>query len=293
MAERAITDREAPEGRTRRRFGLESGLALAAVVAAAGSAPGAAEAQAATVSDADILNFALNLEYLETEYYLRGLTGSGLTASETSGVGTVGTITGGRQVNFTDTAVQQALAEITADERGHTNFIRGALGAQAIARPSINYTDAFNALGVAAGIGPFDPFASQANFVLGGLLFCETGQTAYKGSARFVQNKSILDAAAGLQGVEAYQSGILKLLTYQAGAQAIANYNAAVAVKNQLGGGFGDQAIVVNGSANLVPTDGNSIAFGRTPAQVLGIVYEGGAANNYGFFPNRVNGSIR
>ena len=280
---------EQPSG----RFGLESGLALAAAVAATGAAAGSAQAQAQTLGDVDILNFALNLEYLEIEYYLRGLTGAGLTAGETTGVGTLGTVTGGRQVPFTDTAVQQFLAEITTQERGHTNFIRGALGAQAIARPSINYTDAFNKMGVAAGIGPFDPFASQTNFILGGLLFCETGQTAYKGSARFIQNKSILDSAAGLQAVEAYQSGVLKVLTYQAGAQAIANYNAAVVVKNQQGGGFGDQPIVMNGVSNLVPTDANSIAFGRTPTQVLGIVYEGGAANNYGFFPSRVNGTIR
>ena len=273
-----------------RRFGLRSGLALAAAVAA-GASFETAQAQVATISDVTILNFALNLEYLETEYYLRGLTGSGLTPAETTGMGTLGTVTGGRQVNFTDTTVQQALAEITADERGHTNFIRAALGSQAIARPSINYTDAFNALGVAAGIGPFDAFASQANFVLGGLLFCEAGQTAYKGSARFIQNKSILDSAAGLQAVEAYQSGILKVLTYQAGSQAIANYNAAVNVKNQLGNG-GDQPIIMNGVANLVPTDANSIAFGRTPAQILNIVYEGGSANNFGFFPNRVNGAI-
>ena len=289
-----VLDRENEElEQSPRRFSWTSGLALAAAVTGASlSAEGPAQAQTA-LGDVDILNFALNLEYLEAEYYLRGLTGSGLTAAETTGVGTVGTVTGGRQVNFTDSSIQQALAEITADERGHTNFIRATLGAQAIARPSINYTDAFNAMGVAAGIGPFDPFASQTNFILGGLLFCETGQTAYKGSGRFIQNKNILDAAAGLLSVEAYQSGILKVLTYQAGSQAIANYNAAVAVKNQLGGVIADQPIIMNGVANLVPTDGNSISFGRTPAQVLGVVYEGGSANNYGFFPNRVNGTIK
>lgn len=275
-----------------RRFALESGLALAAAVAAAGVTAAPAQAQSVAITDVDILNFALNLEYLEAEYYLRGLTGSGLTAAETTGVGTLGAVTGGRQVNFTDTGIQQALAEITADERGHTNFIRATLGSQAIARPAINFTDAFNALGVAAGIGPFDPFANQTNFILGGLLFCESGQTAYKGSGRFIQNKSILDAAAGLLAVEAYQSGTLKVLTYQAGPQAIANYNAAVVVKNQLGGVVADQPIIMNGVSNLVPTDGNSISFGRTPAQILSIVYEGGSANNFGFFPNKVNGRI-
>lgn len=288
--ERAEAEIETVE-RPSRRFGMKTGLALAAAVAASGVEYETAQAQT-MVTDVDILNFALNLEYLESEYYLRGLTGSGLTAAETTGVGTLGTVTGGRQVPFADTAVQQMLMEITTQERGHTNFVRTALGAQAIARPSINYTDAFNAMGVAAGIGPFDPFASQTNFILGGLLFCETGQTAYKGSARFIQNKNLLDSAAGLQAVEAYQSATLKLLTFQAGAQAISNYNAAAAVKNQLGGGFGDQPVTMNGTINIVPTDGNSIAFGRTPAQILGIVYEGGAANKYGYFPNKVNGRI-
>ncbi len=64
-------------------------------------------------------------------------------------------------------------------------------------------------------------------------------------------------------------------------------------MKNQQGGVVADQPIVVSGTSNLVPTDANSLAFGRTPAQVLGVVYEGGAANNYGFFPQRVNGTIR
>ena len=292
MSDGQTVEAERPQERTR-RFEAKGGLALAAAVAVAGMSAGEASAQSATLTDVDILNFALNLEYLEIEYYLRGLTGSGLTPAETSGVGTVGSVTGGRQVNFTDTAVQQVLAEITADERGHTNFIRATLGGRAIARPSINYTDAFNAMGVAAGIGPFDPFANQTNFILGGLLFCETGQTAYKGAGRFLQNKAVLDAAAGLHAVEAYQAGILKVLTFQAGAQAIANYNAAVAVKNQQGGVIADQSLILNGAANLVPTDGASLAFGRTPAQVLGVVYEGGAANNFGFFPQRVNGTIR
>src|SRR5438093_10188001 len=58
------------------------------------------EAAAAGISDVDILNFALNAEYLEAEFYLIATTGTRLPASLTTGVGRPGPTTGGAQVPF-------------------------------------------------------------------------------------------------------------------------------------------------------------------------------------------------
>ena len=284
---------DAPDGETggERRLVLKASLATLAALGT-GAYSTLAKAQSAPISDGNILNFALNLEYLEAEFYLRAVTGQGLSASEVTGTGTQGTVTGGRQVPFVTTAIQQYAAEIAADERAHVNFLRSALGAGAVAEPAINFTAAFNALAQASGLGAtFDPFANETNFLIGSYVFEDVGVTAYHGAARFVQNKTYLDAAAGILAVEAYHAGIIRTLLYQGGAATQNAANAISATRAALGGGA-DQGVVLNGMANLVPTDGNSIAFERTTSQVLSIVYAGGQANNFGFFPNRVNGAI-
>jgi hypothetical protein len=108
------------------------------------------------LTDADILNFALNLEYLEAQFYSFAATGSGLPAALLTGTGTQGAVTGGRQVTFTDPQVAQHAREIAVDERQHVAFLRSALGSAAVAQPAIDIgsgaTSAFSAAARAAGL---------------------------------------------------------------------------------------------------------------------------------------------
>ena len=109
---------------------------------------------APTYADADYLNFALNLEYLEAEFYLRAATGTGLGSADTGNA--TSKTTGGTKVPLTGTNMavqQQYLYEIAQNELDHVRFLRAALGTNAVPAPAIELTNSFNALAASAGLG--------------------------------------------------------------------------------------------------------------------------------------------
>jgi hypothetical protein len=258
-------------------------------------------------SDPDILNFALNLEYLEAQFYYFAFFGTGLPQNILSGTGTQGSVRGGRKVNFTDTKVSQYAAEIAADERAHVEFLRGALGAAAVAQPAIDISSdadgAFSAAARAAGlIGPgqsFDPYANDENFLLGAFIFEDVGVTAYKGAAPLINSKTFLEAAAGILAVEAYHAALIRTTLYQKGIQApslITSTERISDARDSLDDPTDkDQGIAPrDNAANISPLDANGLAYSRSAADVLNIVYLTAAATSQGgFFPNGVNGTIR
>jgi hypothetical protein len=136
------------------------------------------------ISDSTILDFALDLEYLEAEFHSYAVNGEGLRESLTHGTGQRGPVAGGHAVESGCRSVRHFAKEIARDEHEHVEFFRTALGSAAVARPAINMEQSFSDAAAAAGLikarETFGIFANEDNF-----LFEDVGVTAFKGVAQF------------------------------------------------------------------------------------------------------------
>ncbi len=254
----------------RRGFLRQISLASAGIGAFLASA---SSVKAAAITDADIVQFALNLEYLEAEFYTMARTGKTIDQMGVgiTGTGTAGATTGGQMVTFIEgSTLAQSADEIAADERTHVTLLRTTLtglGVTPIARPAIN----LNALGTG--------FESQEAFINLARSFEDVGVSAYGGAAPLIQNTTILGYAARILAIEAYHAGNLRLhaALFQAQTKAVDGLDITPPPTGK----------------SYITADANALSLIRTPGQVLNIVY-GGAVNaiSGGFFTNGVNGNI-
>jgi hypothetical protein len=307
------------KGVSRRNFMLGAS-ALGATSALAGcSGGGTIDATVTGISDTDILNFALNLEYLEAEFFLNAATGSGLASTDITGTGTQGAVTGGGTAVPGLTSQQQDfINEMAYTEQQHVRFLRSALGSAAIAIPAINIGSSFGVLAAAAGLSStFSPYTSYDAFLVGAFIFEDVGVTAYTGSAPLISPAGIasglLSYAAGLQAVEAYHAGSIRtqitagaIAAAQAGTSSSFPYlsyaNAVSTLRGTLGGGNETPLTVpvqnsggtFTASSIVQASPTTAIGYGRSFDQILHIVYgTGGGAgvSSGGFFPSGVNGA--
>lgn len=299
-----------------------AGLAFAGVKLAQGQSTPA-------YTDADILNFALNLEYLEANFYTLATAGQTIdqvgigigAGTAATGGGAVVTKPGGPTsclVPWTLPAIQGYATETAAEERGHVTFLRSALTTSAVAQPPLDLFNSFNALASAAGIAStFDPFASDADFLVGAYIFEDVGVTAYSGAAGLITTPANLAAAAGILAVEGYHAGLVRTSIFIAdptGTAGLQGYTQKVsATRMALDGsttvddiGVGFQTVTIepagttNGASTIVDAQTGSPnyskTYSRTTTQVLKIVTGSTGAPATGakytgvFFPSGLNG---
>ena len=269
----------------RRRFLKGAGVAGLAMASAALLDAPSAQGQSTssttlTATDIAVFNFALNLEYLEAEFYTKSF--YGLTLEEfggipITGVGKQGPTTGGKKVKFEE-ALEDGASEvsgrlraiakqITNDEQTHVKLLHGLLGTQAIAKPAIN----LDALGTG--------FANYKQFLDLARKFEDVGVSAYGGAATLLSAYA-LSYGARIALVEAYHASNLRLLVAE-------NHVQSFPVDGL------DVPPPPVGSLYFT-VDDQALAIVRTPSQVLAIVYANATAGTSagGFFPLGVNGAI-
>jgi hypothetical protein len=163
-------------GITRGSFILRGALAAGAVYGTSAVAPFVSQALAETGGgDAEILNFALTLEYLEANFY------------EVKG----------RQVGLSGQAKAYATA-FGDEEEQHVAALTAAikqLGGTPVKKPTFVF-----------------PTASQGSFLALASVLENTGVGAYNGAAPSLQSKQVLAEAGGIVQVEARHAAAINLL---------------------------------------------------------------------------------
>ena len=250
-------------------------LAGAAAMTAVGGSRHA-YAQTATPGITDVLNFALNLEYLEANFYLYVSSGAGLSASDmgTGGVAVTGAPSK-LSLDAPTMAVAQALAQ---DEKNHVELLRAAinmLGGTPISQPAIN-------------LAAMGAITTQAQFLAAARQFTALGGSAYIDSAQLlVSNTSVLTTASQILGAEGQHAGALNYLCAAQGVTSPA---------------IDAQDVPPSQTSYFTVDSKNALAPSRNTSQVLGVVYAVSNATTTnpatgvtmgGFFPNGVNGTVK
>jgi hypothetical protein len=268
---------ESPNRRSLLRTIGMAGAAMGAAVAVGGKL----KADPAMPSVVDVLQFALNLEYLEAEFYTVATMGMNIeqVGIGIDGTGTPGATTGGSMVSFAnDLVFTSAIAnQLGQDERDHVTLIRGALvaaGIMPVAKPAINL----------AALAPMGAgFGSEAQFLTLARIFEDIGVSAYAGATTLstVTESPYISTAARILAAEALHSGNIRLQCARLGIPSIKLDGVDIVPPPAPGGTF-------------FPTDPTTgLTAIRTPGQVLFLAYGlQPNATSGGFFPNGFNGAL-
>ncbi|CAK9864429.1 unnamed protein product [Sphagnum jensenii] len=266
-----------------------------------------------TVSDLEHIQAALNLEYLEAEFFLWGVFGYGLDKIAPE------LVRGGPEpigASFAplDLITVDILVQISLEEVGHLRALQKALGPYYFPRVQLDLSNATWGQLIDDAFGqklnpPFNPYANTLNFLLGMYTLPYVGLTGYVGTSPLLKGAGAKALVAGLLGVEAGQDAVIRRTLWNFADKIVAPYNFTVTNftdkvsdwRNSLSHAFVDEGLVVpisegaNGqtTGNVLAGNNDSLAFARTAEQVFATVYGTGSASKPGgFFPQGADGVI-
>ncbi len=264
---KSIIPEVAAAASNRRSFVRKLGIASAAVGATLAIDPKMAKAAAGpTTTDIEVLNFALNLEYLEAEFYTVATTGKTLAQAGYNVGPDPGPTYGGGKVSFPNSLVYsgQVAVEIAADERAHVALLQSALGSKAIKKPTINLD--------ALGFG----FANQSDFLKLARIFEDIGVTAYAGAAPLLSS-AVVGTAARILAAEAEHVANIRLEVVRLNVPSV----------------HLDSVDILPSISQFFSLNNQGLCSIRTPGQVLYLAYGMMAGvNKGGFFPDGANGAF-
>lgn len=166
-------------GMTRESFLIRSTLAAGAAYGAMSATGLIGRALAdAGGGDVEILNYALTLEFLETEFYKQAAD----------------------QVKGLSKYESDLTKELRDNEQEHVDALSATikdLGGKPVAKPTFDFGNAF---------------ANRADYLKTANTLEDTGVSAYNGAAPMIESKDVLAAAGGIVQIEARHAALIRLV---------------------------------------------------------------------------------
>jgi rubrerythrin len=164
-------------GMTREAFLMRSTLAAGAAYGALSATGLISSALADAGGDVEILNYALTLEFLETEFYVQAA----------------------KRVKGLSKYESDLTKELRDNEAAHVDALAATikdLGGKPVASPTFKFGGAF---------------ASRAAYLKTANVLEDTGVSAYNGAAPMIESVDVLAAAGGIVQVEARHAAMIRL----------------------------------------------------------------------------------
>ncbi|MFS7938218.1 hypothetical protein Hanom_Chr05g00436791 [Helianthus anomalus] len=263
-------------------------------------------------TDVNLLEFPLNLEYFEAEYFLFGSMGKGLDTIKPSLAAGGPPPIGAKQANLS-LHIKDIITQFGYQEVGHLRAIKKRV--RGFPRPLLNLSaEAFGTvMNAAFGMPlspPFDPYANDINYLISCYVIPYVGLTGYVGANPKLHSPVSRKLVAGLLGVESGQDAVIRSLLYERANEKVVPYKITVGkftqkisqLRDKLGkDGLKDEGLKVpiklgaekKIQGNVLAGDEDSLAYGRTPQEILRIVYgTGDEKAPGGFYPKGGDGVI-